>query len=57
LVVQGGPLTGEEVERFERNPGSQDALSLRDWDDRGKCVELSNEMPRDYLEMALSVAI
>jgi phosphonate degradation associated HDIG domain protein len=57
LAVQGGPLTGEEVERFERNPGSQDALSLRDWDDRGKCVELSNEMPRDYLEMALSVAI
>jgi [1-hydroxy-2-(trimethylamino)ethyl]phosphonate dioxygenase len=57
LAVQGGPLTGEAVERFERHPGSQDALALRDWDDRGKSVELSNEQPRDYFELALSVAI
>jgi gamma-butyrobetaine dioxygenase len=57
LAVQGGPLTAEEAERFERNPGSKDAISLRDWDDRGKSVELSNQMPRDYFALALSVAL
>mgnify|MGYP006282662187 FL=1 len=57
LAVQGGPLTAEEAERFERNPGSQDALALRDWDDRGKSVELLHQTPRDYFEMALSVAL
>jgi phosphonate degradation associated HDIG domain protein len=57
LAVQGGPLTAEEAERFERNPGSKDALALRDWDDRGKSVELLNQKPRDYFEMALSVAL
>jgi len=57
LAVQGGPLTPEEVERFERNPGWRDAVQLRDWDDRGKSVELSTETPRDYFEMAKAVAL
>lgn len=57
LAVQGGPLSVEEAERFERNPGSKDALALRDWDDRGKSVELSNQTPRDFFELALSVAL
>ena len=55
LAVQGGPLNAEETARFERNPGSQDALALREWDDRGKSLELSNRTPRDYFELAMSV--
>ncbi len=34
--LQGGPMTREEVNDFESNPFSQDALRLRKWDDLAK---------------------
>ena len=36
LVRQGGPMTPDERERFERNPAHLDAVRLRSWDDAGK---------------------
>lgn len=36
LVVQGGPLTADEVAAFEQLPGHADAVVLRGWDDGGK---------------------
>lgn len=36
LIVQGGLLTAQEVQRFERNPHFPGAVRLRAWDDHGK---------------------
>ncbi|MEO3869875.1 HD domain-containing protein [Nonomuraea sp. B12E4] len=36
LRVQGGPMSQEEVAAFEAHPWSQDAVSLRLWDDAAK---------------------
>lgn len=36
LVRQGGPLEADEVAAFEANPGWEDAVALRGWDDGGK---------------------
>jgi gamma-butyrobetaine dioxygenase len=36
LSVQGGPMSPDEVRRFEAEPYSADAVHLRRWDDRAK---------------------
>ena len=36
LEVQGGPMSGEEVEAFERSPFSDRAVQLRRWDEEAK---------------------
>jgi gamma-butyrobetaine dioxygenase len=36
LEVQGGPMTGDEVKRFESHPWFEDAVRLRRWDDGAK---------------------
>lgn len=36
LVRQGGPMDAAEVTAFEANPGWEDAVALRAWDDRAK---------------------
>lgn len=36
LVRQGGPMTADEVARFEANPAAAEAVRLRGWDDGGK---------------------
>ncbi|WP_405063997.1 HD domain-containing protein [Kribbella sp. NBC_01505] len=36
LQVQGGPMTPEQVERFEAEPYCTDAVALRRWDDEAK---------------------
>ncbi len=40
LARQGGPLTPEEAVAFEANPGWQDAVALRGWDDDAKVLDL-----------------
>lgn len=40
LVTQGGPMTPDEVERFERHPAHLAAADLRRWDDTGKVEHL-----------------
>ncbi len=36
LVLQGGPMTAQEIANFQSNPAHQDAVQLRHWDDTAK---------------------
>jgi phosphonate degradation associated HDIG domain protein len=38
LAMQGGPMTADEIGRFESRPHFQDAVRLRRWDDAAKVV-------------------
>ena len=40
LVRQGGPMSPDEVVRFEANPAHLAAVALRGWDDGGKVEDL-----------------
>lgn len=40
LRRQGGPLEVDEVAAFEANPGWEDAVALRRWDDEAKVPDL-----------------
>jgi phosphonate degradation associated HDIG domain protein len=40
LERQGGPMDAGEVAAFEANPGWQDAVALRRWDDQAKVPDL-----------------
>ena len=48
LKVQGGPMTTDEIRRFEANPNHRDALRLRRYDDDGKVSGLSIKPVTDY---------
>ncbi len=41
LELQGGPMSPEEVERFEADPFWEDAVTLRHFDDTGKDATLA----------------
>jgi phosphonate degradation associated HDIG domain protein len=41
LRLQGGPMSPEEVSRFEREPWSRAAIALRRWDDTAKVPGLA----------------
>src|SRR5262245_40405061 len=41
LALQGGPMTAEEVQRFESRPFFQEAVRLRRWDDAAKVVGMA----------------
>ena len=43
LEIQGGPMNTKEVADFEAEPGYQDAVALRRWDEYGK--ELGRDVP------------
>lgn len=38
LAMQGGPMSADEIVRFESRPHFQDAVRLRRWDDAAKVV-------------------
>ena len=48
LNVQGGPMSAQEINRFEANPWHQDAVKLRLYDDDGKVAGLSIEPVTAY---------
>ena len=48
LRVQGGPMSAEEVARFEANPYHRDAVKLRLYDDDGKVHGLDINPVTDY---------
>lgn len=50
LERQGGPMTREEIEDFERHPNYQDAVELRYWDDLGKDPDVEVPPLEDYEE-------
>lgn len=49
LVVQGGPMSADEVASFEGLPYWRDAVVLRRWDDLAKVPGLSTRSLNDYL--------
>ncbi len=56
LMLQGGPMSSEETERFEHEPGFRDAIALRRWDDTAKVPTLTVpglEHYRRHLETAI----
>jgi gamma-butyrobetaine dioxygenase len=40
LRLQGGPMSPEEVKRFEQEPWFRSAIAVRRWDDRAKVPDL-----------------
>lgn len=56
LELQGGPMTGDEAEVFARQPFLDDAIRLREWDERGKVPDLATpdfSHFKPYLEKSL----
>ena len=50
LALQGGPLSDEECEAFEKHPFFADAIQLRVWDDLGKKEGWFEATPQDALD-------
>jgi phosphonate degradation associated HDIG domain protein len=48
LKLQGGPMSANEVARFEAEPFWREALRVRRWDDQGKVAGLKTLALRDY---------
>jgi phosphonate degradation associated HDIG domain protein len=56
LSLQGGPLTPDDVRRFEQEPWSRAAVALRRWDDAAKVpglIVLGLEHYRAHMEAVL----
>ena len=56
LELQGGPMSADEVQAFESRPHWEDAVKLREWDDRAKTAGLDTpgiDHFKPYLEAAL----
>ncbi len=51
LRLQGGPMSGHEVERFEGERFHREAVRVRLWDDQGKVAGLVTPSLRDYLPL------
>lgn len=56
LVTQGGPMSADEVTRFQALPAQRAACSLRRWDDLGKVEGLSVAPLETYVDMLHSLA-
>jgi phosphonate degradation associated HDIG domain protein len=56
LIAQGGLLSEEECQRFERHPGFDDAITLRTWDDSGKVEGLQVGTLRDWEPLVRTLA-
>ena len=57
LELQGGPMSADEVKAFEALPYYEDAVKVREWDDRAKIAGLDTpdiDHFRPYLEQALA---
>ncbi|MEO0327637.1 MAG: HD domain-containing protein [Pseudomonadota bacterium] len=51
LNLQGGPMSSEEVERFERNPNAKDIVKLRYYDEAGKHADFETRPFSYYAAM------
>lgn len=56
LKLQGGPMSANEVARFEAEPFWREALRVRRWDDQGKVAGLKTLALRDYAPLIERVA-
>lgn len=52
LEIQGGPMSGAEVDAFERVPYSADAVRLRRWDDAGKQPGMATRPFEHFMALA-----
>lgn len=57
LKLQGGPMSAEEVARFESERFHQEAVRVRRWDDQGKVAGLKTPSLRDYLKLVTDSAL
>lgn len=57
LAVQGGSLDAPRAEHFRREPYREDAVRLRQWDDRAKDPRVETPGLAHYLDIASGVAI
>jgi [1-hydroxy-2-(trimethylamino)ethyl]phosphonate dioxygenase len=48
LKLQGGPMTADEVAKFETERFYREAVRVRQWDDQGKVAGLKTPGLRDY---------
>jgi len=59
LALQGGSMTEVECQAFIKMPFSQDAISLRQWDDAGKATHhpmpTQAKMLADFKQLAESL--
>jgi len=53
LMLQGGPMSADEVSEFEANPHCKDAVRLRRWDDRGKDPQMKTATLGYFLSYAI----
>jgi [1-hydroxy-2-(trimethylamino)ethyl]phosphonate dioxygenase len=51
LELQGGPMSGAEIDTFRAEPFHQDAVRLRRWDDEGKMAGLRTSGFLHYREL------
>ncbi|MEY3576258.1 MAG: metal-dependent phosphohydrolase [Actinobacteria bacterium] len=56
LAVQGGRMSPDEVERFQRHPAAERAVALRRWDERGKSLTPSGLSFDDFASELLAVS-
>ena len=57
LKLQGGPMSAQEVSRFEAEPFHREAVLLRRSDDQGKIAGLVTRSLEDYRGLLESLAI
>jgi phosphonate degradation associated HDIG domain protein len=57
LVLQGGPLTGRDLEDFMAMPYAEDAMALRRWDDLAKTPSRETPTLGHFLRIAKSVCV
>jgi phosphonate degradation associated HDIG domain protein len=56
LKLQGGPMSAEEVARFEAEPYCGEAVKVRRWDDLGKIAGLATPGLEDYRALIHAMA-
>jgi phosphonate degradation associated HDIG domain protein len=56
LKLQGGPMSANELARFEAQPFWQEAVRVRRWDDQGKVAGLRTLALRDYAPLIERIA-
>ena len=49
MIKQGGPMTAEEAEEFERHPDFEAIIEMRKWDDAAKVEDVPVE-DNDYFK-------
>ena len=57
LMLQGGVFSGDDADRFIRQPFAADAVRLRIWDDRAKRAGATTPPLAHFLDVARGVAL